>query len=203
MQVGEAEPRQYRTQSEREIVEHPLSIDPYGVLRQHHCLQRGTSAPDSKIIRRLLRLRQNASVFAQGCADFPSDSSDRDHSFTPDQDKSVSGQRCADLPASSADRSHYFKSDPWRTSSPLHPNLGFRYPQSPLVARTSVTDVTRQPAAAIALQYSRSLLSLERQTRAVVRPGMRKMVRRGAFRYVSSHASNRQFAYQPPPDGTS
>ena len=90
------------------------------VLGQHHCLQRGTSAPDSKIIRRLLRLRQNASVFAQGCADFPSDSSDRDHSFTPDQDKSVSGQRCADLPASSADRSHHFKSDPWRTSSLLH-----------------------------------------------------------------------------------
>ena len=148
------------------------------VLGQHHCLQRGTSAPDSKIIRRLLQLRQNASVFAQGCADFPSDSSDRDHSFTPDQDTSVSGQRCADLPASSADRSHHFKSDPWRTSSPLHPNLGFRYPQSPLVARTSVTDVTRQPATAIALQYSRSLLSLERQTRAVVRPGMRKMVRR-------------------------
>jgi hypothetical protein len=28
------------------------------------------------------------------------------------------------------------------------------------------------------LQYSRSLLSLELQTRAVVRPGMRKMVRR-------------------------
>ena len=24
----------------------------------------------------------------------------------------------------------------------------------------------------------------------------------GAFRYVSSYASNRQFAYQPPPDGT-
>ena len=48
----------------------------------------------------------------------------------------------------------------------------------PLVARTSVTDVTRQPATAIALQYSRSLLSLERQTRAVVRPGMRKIVRR-------------------------
>jgi hypothetical protein len=93
-------------------------------------------------------------------------------------DTSVSGQRCADLPASSADRSHHFKSDPWRTSSPLHPNLGFRYPQSRLVARTSVTDVTRQPATAIALQYSRSLLSLERQTRAVVRPGMRKMVRR-------------------------
>src|ERR1022692_3974603 len=31
-----------------------------------------------------LQLRQNASVFAQGCADFSSDSSDRNHSFTPD-----------------------------------------------------------------------------------------------------------------------
>ena len=98
------------------------------VLGQHHCLQRGTTAPDSKIIRRLLKLRQNASVFAQGCADFPSHLSDRNHSFTPDQDTSVSGQRCADLPASSADRSHHFESDPWRTSSPRHPNLGFSVP---------------------------------------------------------------------------
>ena len=175
------------------------------VLGQHHCLQRGTSAPDSKIIRRLLRLRQNASVFAQGCADFPSDSSDRDHSFTPDQDTSVSGQRCADLPASSADRSHHFKSDPWRTSSPLHPNLGFRYPQSPLVARTSVTDVTRQPATAIALQYSRSLLSLDRQRRAVVRPACAKWSDERLWKVsiCLSYASNRQFAYPSPPDGTS
>src|ERR1700730_14839500 len=30
---------------------------------------------------------------------------------------------------SSADGSYHFKSDPWRTSSPLHPNLGFRYTQ--------------------------------------------------------------------------
>jgi hypothetical protein len=42
------------------------------VLGPHHCLQRGASAPDSKIIRRLLQLRQNTSVFAQGRADFPS-----------------------------------------------------------------------------------------------------------------------------------
>jgi hypothetical protein len=59
-------------------------IDPARVLGPHHCLQRGASAPDSKIIRRLLQLRQNASVFAQGCANFPSDSSNRNHSFTPD-----------------------------------------------------------------------------------------------------------------------
>ena len=205
MQLGEAEPRQYRTQSEREIVEHPLSIDPYGVLGQHHCLQRGTSAPDSKIIRRLLRLRQNASVF-EGCAHFPSDSSDRDHSFTPDQDTSVSGQRCADLPASSADRSHHFKSDPWRTSSPLHPNLGFRYPQSPLVARTSVTDVTQQP------RYGNRIAILSELTEprtpnacgGATGHAQNSQTRDyGAFRYVSSYASNWQFAYQPPPDGTS
>src|SRR5664279_1957742 len=30
-----------------------------------------------------VQLRQNASVFAQGCANFSSDSSDRNHSFTP------------------------------------------------------------------------------------------------------------------------
>jgi hypothetical protein len=75
-------------------------IDPARVLGPHHCLQRGATAPDSKIIRRLLQLRQNASVFAQGCADFPSDSSDRNHSFTP---------------------------DPRRASPSLRPGLSFRY----------------------------------------------------------------------------
>src|ERR1039458_3941289 len=59
-------------------------IDPTQVSGSCGDLGRGTSAPDSKIIRRLLQLRQNASVFAQGCADFSSDSSDRNHSFTPD-----------------------------------------------------------------------------------------------------------------------
>src|SRR6266849_9248551 len=51
-------------------------IDPARVLGPHHCLRRGASAPGSKITRRLLQLRQNAPVFAQGCADFSSDSSD-------------------------------------------------------------------------------------------------------------------------------
>jgi hypothetical protein len=45
------------------------------------------------------------------------------------QDTSVSRQRCADFATSSADWSYHFKSDSWRTSSPLHPNLGFRYAQ--------------------------------------------------------------------------
>src|SRR5258708_37203203 len=40
--------------------------------------------PHSKIISRLLQLRQNTSVPAQGCADFSSDSTDRNHSFTPE-----------------------------------------------------------------------------------------------------------------------
>ena len=52
---------------------------------------------------RLLQLRQNASVFVQGCADFSSDSSDRNHLFT---------------------------SHPWRTSSSLRPGLSFRYTQA-------------------------------------------------------------------------
>ena len=50
----------------------------------------------------MLQLRQNASVFAQGCADFSSDSSDRNHSFTP---------------------------DPRRASPSLRPSLSFRYTQ--------------------------------------------------------------------------
>ena len=79
-------------------------IDPARVLGPRYCFGRGTSAPDSKIIRRLLQLRQNASVFAQGCADFSSDSSDRIHSFTP---------------------------DPRRASPSLRPSLSFRYTQAP------------------------------------------------------------------------
>src|SRR5271169_410770 len=59
-------------------------INPARVLGPRYCFGRGTPAPDSKIILRLLQLRQNPSVFAQGCADFPPDSSDRNHSFTPD-----------------------------------------------------------------------------------------------------------------------
>jgi hypothetical protein len=48
------------------------------------------------------QLRQNSSVFAQGCADFSSDSSDRSHLGTP---------------------------DPRRTLPPLRARLGFRYTQ--------------------------------------------------------------------------
>src|ERR1700720_4436831 len=49
-----------------------------------HCFRRAASAPDSNFLCRLLQLRQNASVVAQGCAEFSSDSTDRNHSFTPD-----------------------------------------------------------------------------------------------------------------------
>src|SRR5271169_6255754 len=75
-------------------------INPARVLGPRYCFGRGTPAPDSKIILRLLQLRQNPSVFAQGCADFPPDSSDRNHSFTP---------------------------DPRRASPSLRPGLSFRY----------------------------------------------------------------------------
>src|SRR5246127_362804 len=74
-------------------------IDPARAFGSHYCLGRGTSAPEVNFVCRLLQLRQNASVFAQGCADFPSDSSDRNHSFT---------------------------THPWRTSSSLRPGLSFR-----------------------------------------------------------------------------
>jgi hypothetical protein len=54
----------------------------------------------SEFLCRLLQLRQNASIFEQGCAGLSSDSSDRIHSFTL---------------------------DPRRASSSLRPRLGFRY----------------------------------------------------------------------------
>jgi hypothetical protein len=80
-------------------------IDPARVFGPHHCLGRGTSAPESNFLCCLLQLRQNASVVAQGCADFSSGSADRCHKFT-----------------------QY----PWRTSSPIRSRLGFRYTQLPL-----------------------------------------------------------------------
>jgi hypothetical protein len=45
-------------------------IDPARVFGPHHGLGRGTSAPDSNFLCRLLQLRQNASFIEQGCADF-------------------------------------------------------------------------------------------------------------------------------------
>jgi hypothetical protein len=75
-------------------------IDPARVFGPHHCLRRGSSAPDSNFLCRLLQLRQNASILEQGCA-----------GFSPGP----------------AGRKHQIASLPWRTSSPLRPGLGFRY----------------------------------------------------------------------------
>src|ERR1700737_1067667 len=88
-------------------------IDPALVFGPHHCLGRGTSAPDSNFLCRLLRLGRNASVVAQGCTDFSSDSTDRNHSFTP---------------------------APRRASPSLRPGLSFRYTQVSLVHAPSRAD---------------------------------------------------------------
>src|SRR5229473_829159 len=92
-------------------------INPARVLGPRYCFERGTSTPDSKIIRRLLQLRQNASVFAQGCADFSSDSSDRKRSFTP---------------------------DPRRASPSLRPGLSFRYTQPHLRLRLGAAKIVER-----------------------------------------------------------
>jgi hypothetical protein len=65
---------------------------------------------DSNFLCRLLQLRQNASFIEQGCADFSSDSTDRNHSFTL---------------------------DPRRASPSLRPDLSFRYTQA---AREEIDD---------------------------------------------------------------
>jgi hypothetical protein len=77
-------------------------IDPARVFGPHHCLGRDTSAPDSNFLCRLLQHRQNPSGVAQGCADLSSDSTDWNHSFTP---------------------------DPRRASPSVRPGLSFRYTQ--------------------------------------------------------------------------
>src|ERR1700686_4741353 len=66
----------------------------------HHCLGRGAFASGPEILRRLLQLRQNASILEQGCAG---------HS------------------PNSANRKHQITRHPWRTSPPLRPSLSFRY----------------------------------------------------------------------------
>src|SRR6202047_4627387 len=77
-------------------------IDPARLCEPHHYLGGGASAPNSEILRRLLQLRQNASILEQGCA-----------GFSP----------------GSANRCDQFTRHPGRTSSPLRPRLGFRYTQ--------------------------------------------------------------------------
>src|SRR5258705_7767325 len=69
----------------------------------HHCLGRDAFASGPEILRRLLQLRQNASIIGQGCAG---------HS------------------PNSANRKHQITRHPWRTSPPLRPSLSFRYTQA-------------------------------------------------------------------------
>ena len=85
-------------------------IHPARVFGPHHCLWRGTSAPDSEILCRLLQRRKNASVLEQGCADISSDSADRCHNFTR---------------------------PPWRTSLPILPSLRFSVHTAPSRCQTA------------------------------------------------------------------
>src|SRR4030081_1237843 len=64
----------------------------------HHCLGRDAFASGPEILRRLLQLRQNASIIGQGCSG---------HS------------------PNSANRKHQITRHPWRTSSPLWSDLRF------------------------------------------------------------------------------
>src|SRR4030081_1754084 len=73
-------------------------IDPARVFGSRHCFGRGTSAPNSEILRSLLQWRQNTSV---------------------------SRQRYAGFSAGSAIRSHKFARHPGRTSSPPWSDLRF------------------------------------------------------------------------------
>ncbi len=81
-------------------------------------LGRGASAPDPASLCSLLQRHQNAPVI---------------------------GQRCAGLSPGSADRNHWFTRDPWRTSSPLRPGLGFRYTQQARCSRGSISASRRRP----------------------------------------------------------
>src|SRR6266566_5400035 len=68
----------------------------------HHCLGRDAFASGPEILRRLLQLRQNASILEQGCA-----------GFSP----------------GSANGCDQLARHPGRTSPPLRPSLSFRYTQ--------------------------------------------------------------------------
>src|SRR5680860_1412081 len=77
-------------------------IDPARVCGPFRRLGRGASAPNPASLCSLLQRHPNAPVI---------------------------GQRCAGLSPRSPHRSHWFTRDPWRTSSPLRADLGFRYTQ--------------------------------------------------------------------------
>ena len=56
-------------------------IDPARVFGSRHCFGRGTSAPNSEILRSLLQWRQNTSVSKQSYAGFSAGSAIRSHKF--------------------------------------------------------------------------------------------------------------------------
>jgi hypothetical protein len=78
-------------------------VDPARVYGSSYRLERGTSAPDSAILCSLLQRHQNAPVTEQGFAGLPLSSADWKHEITP---------------------------DPWCTSSPFRPGIGFWYTQA-------------------------------------------------------------------------
>src|SRR5712664_122574 len=84
----------------------------------YHGPGRGAFASRPEILRRLLQLRQNASILEQGCA-----------GFSP----------------GSANRCDQFTRHPGRTSSPLRPSLSFRYRQRALKAKGVALRATEQP----------------------------------------------------------
>jgi hypothetical protein len=86
-------------------------IDPARVRGPFHRLRRVASTPHPANLRSLLQSHQNALVI---------------------------GQRCAGLSPRSADWINKFTRDPWRTSSPLRPGLGFRYTQEETFLNTFV-----------------------------------------------------------------
>src|ERR1035441_1351926 len=81
----------------------------------HHCLGRDAFASGPEVLRRLLQLRQNASILEQGCAG---------HS------------------PKSANRKYQITCHPWRTSPPLRPSLSFRYTHGSNFRYTQVWDPT-------------------------------------------------------------
>ena len=80
-------------------------IDPARVRGPFHRLERGPFAPHPASLRSLLQRQQDASLI---------------------------GQRCAGLAPGSAGRINKFIPNPWRASSPICSDLGFRYTQPPL-----------------------------------------------------------------------
>jgi hypothetical protein len=95
-------------------------IDPTRVRRPCDRLGRGASTWDSASLCPLLQRSENAPIV---------------------------GQRCAILAPGSADWSHHVACAPWRTASPLHARLSFRYthPRPSFTMLTSDPEMSRLP----------------------------------------------------------